>query len=92
MGLPLPWLFLVANGYHGDPILTASLSGFAIVGAAFLLAWAAAVAQLDVSQALALGALALIAVLPEYSADMYLMAWGINRRCPLMPARYRRSR
>ncbi len=43
--------------------------GLAILGSAFLLAWAAEVLQLDVSQGLALTVLALIAVLPEYAVD-----------------------
>ena len=46
-----------------------SSSGFAILGSAFLLAWAAESLQLDVSQGLALTVLALIAVLPEYAVD-----------------------
>jgi cation:H+ antiporter len=43
--------------------------GLAILGSAFLLAWAAEALQLDVSQGLALTVLALIAVLPEYAVD-----------------------
>lgn len=43
--------------------------GFAILGSAFLMAWAAETLQLDVSQGLALTVLALIAVLPEYAVD-----------------------
>src|SRR5205823_10167059 len=43
--------------------------GGAILGSAFLLAWAAEALQLDVSQGLALTVLALIAVLPEYAVD-----------------------
>src|ERR1700750_710389 len=43
--------------------------GLAILGSAFLLAWAAETLQLDVSQGLALTVLALIAVLPEYAVD-----------------------
>lgn len=74
IGLAAPWLFFRANGYHGDPISTVLLSGMAILGAAFLLVWAAEVAQMDVSQALAIAFLSLIAVLPEYSVDMYF-AW-----------------
>jgi cation:H+ antiporter len=46
--------------------------GMAIMGAAFLLAWAAEVAQLDVSQTLAIAVLAIIAVLPEYAVDLFL--------------------
>jgi len=50
------------------------LPGLAIFGAAALLSWAAELAQLEISQALALAFLALVAVLPEYAVDMYL-AW-----------------
>lgn len=57
----------------GDPG-TAVVFGGAIVAAAFLLSWAAEVAQLDFSQGLALALLALIAVLPEYVVDATL-AW-----------------
>ena len=46
----------------------------AVIGAAFLLSWAAEVAQHDIPRSLALTILALIAVLPEYAVDMYL-AW-----------------
>ena len=46
----------------------------AIVGAAFLLSWAAEVAQLDISAGLAIAVLALIAVLPEYAVD-FVFAW-----------------
>ena len=48
--------------------------GLAIVGAAFVLAWAAEVAQLDISAGLAIAVLALIAVLPEYAVDL-VFAW-----------------
>jgi cation:H+ antiporter len=56
------------------PAIRALIFGVAIVGAAFLLSWAAEVLQLDVSQGLALGLLALIAVLPEYIVDA-TFAW-----------------
>jgi cation:H+ antiporter len=48
----------------------ALLYGLAIVGAAFMLSWAAEVAQLDISAGLAIAVLAFIAVLPEYAVDM----------------------
>jgi cation:H+ antiporter len=48
--------------------------GGAIVAAAFLLTWASETAEKDVSQGLALAAIALIAVLPEYAVDLYF-AW-----------------
>jgi len=67
--LPVPWIVLNAAGFHGDPLLVAVLTGLAILGAAFFLSWAAEVLQKDVSQALALTLLALIAILPEYAVD-----------------------
>jgi cation:H+ antiporter len=48
--------------------------GSAIVAAAFILTWASETAEKDISQGLALVAIALIAVLPEYAVDLYL-AW-----------------
>jgi cation:H+ antiporter len=56
------------------PPLQALLYGLAVVGAAFVLAWAAEAAQLDVSASLAIGVLALIAVLPEYAVG-FVFAW-----------------
>ena len=52
----------------------AVIFGLAIVGAAFILSWAAEVAQLDISAGLAIAVLALIAVLPEYAVD-FVFAW-----------------
>jgi cation:H+ antiporter len=75
-----PWfLTRLLVDIHADPPVVSSvmmsvLTGTAIVGAAFLLSWAAEVFQLDVSQALALALLALIAVLPEYAVDA-VFAW-----------------
>jgi cation:H+ antiporter len=54
--------------------IEAFLFGLAIVGSAFLLSWAAEVAQLDISAGLAIAILALIAVLPEYAVD-FVFAW-----------------
>src|SRR5687767_11607782 len=50
------------------------LFGLAILGAAFLLSWGAEVAQLDISQGLAIAFLAFIAVLPEYAVDL-VFSW-----------------
>ena len=50
------------------------LPGLGIFGAAFLLSWGAELAQLEISESLALALLALMAVLPEYAVDIYL-AW-----------------
>lgn len=56
------------------PWLQAVVYGSAVIGAAFALAWAAEAAQLDVSASLAIGVLALIAVLPEYAVG-FVFAW-----------------
>lgn len=61
-------------GIHIQPQFEATVFGLAILGAAFLLSWACEVAQLDISQALALALIALVAVLPEYVVDAYF-AW-----------------
>jgi cation:H+ antiporter len=59
----------------GMPALAkAGVYGVAIVGASLLLAWAAEVAQLDISPAVAIGGLALVAVLPEYVVSN-VFAW-----------------
>ena len=64
-----PWLIFSQGHAVSAPWLIAVLAGIAILGAAFLLSWAAELIQMDVSQALALALLALIAVLPEYAVD-----------------------
>ena len=53
------------------PVVEVLVFGAAVVAAAFLLAWAAEAAQKDISGALAIALLALIAVLPEYAVDLY---------------------
>jgi cation:H+ antiporter len=69
-----PALWLRASEPHLSHALEAVAFGMAIVGAAFLLSWAAEVAQLDISAGLAIAGLALIAVLPEYAVD-FVFAW-----------------
>ena len=76
--LPGVWLGLAGIFHLGHPELApgvlALIYGVAVIGAAFLLAWAAEAAQLDVSASLAIGVLALIAVLPEYAVG-FVFAW-----------------
>jgi cation:H+ antiporter len=67
----LPGLYVRLSGLVVPPFAMASLSGLAILSAAFLLLWACDAAQADISQGVALAVVALIAVLPEYSVDMY---------------------
>ncbi len=70
----LPGVILRLTGAHPEPVIAATLFGIAIVGAAFILSWAAEVIQLDVGSGLALALLALIAVLPEYAVDFVFTA------------------
>jgi cation:H+ antiporter len=66
----VPGIWLRLTGAHFAHPVEALLYGLAIVGAAFLLSWAAEVAQLDISAGLAIAVLAFIAVLPEYAVDL----------------------
>ena len=70
----VPGVALRLTGAEVAAMLAAALSGAAIVSGAFLLSWAAEVAELDISASLAIAVLALIAVLPEYSIEAVL-AW-----------------
>jgi cation:H+ antiporter len=72
------WIVVHFSGSHPAPELQALSSGVAIFGAAFMLSWAAELAQKDIPQALAIALLALIAVLPEYAVDMYF-AWSAGK-------------
>jgi cation:H+ antiporter len=76
--LALQWLIIRFAEVHLAPHWEALAAGTSIFGAAFLLSWAAEVAQLDIPQALALAFLALIAVLPEYAVDLYF-AWQAGK-------------
>ncbi len=72
--LTIPGMAFRLTHTHIDPLIDSAIYGLAVLGAAFMLSWAAEVAQNDIPRALALTILALIAVLPEYAVDMYL-AW-----------------
>lgn len=76
--LCLQWITIHFAGGHPPPHWMALSSGIAIFGAAFMLSWAAELAQKDIPQALAIALLALIAVLPEYAVDMYF-AWQAGK-------------
>jgi cation:H+ antiporter len=76
--LCLQWIIIHFSGGHPPPHWMALSSGVAIFGAAFMLSWAAELAQKDIPQALAIALLALIAVLPEYAVDMYF-AWQAGK-------------
>lgn len=76
----LPALSLRAAGFFSGqdvelPALAGALIfGTSIISAAFLVSWTAEAAQKDISQALSIAFVALIAVLPEYAVDVVL-AW-----------------
>jgi cation:H+ antiporter len=79
----VPWVltFISYGGYGtvhpGDniaPGIAVLIAGVAILGAAFLLAWAAETAEKDVPSAFAIAVLAVLAVAPEYAVDA-LYAW-----------------
>lgn len=74
VSLTIPGLAVRFSGAHPTPWVAALLYGIAVVGSAFVLAWAAEALQLDVSQGLAIAVLALIAVLPEYAVD-FVFTW-----------------
>ncbi|WP_247000857.1 sodium:calcium antiporter [Halosolutus gelatinilyticus] len=57
---------------------TVAISGVSILGAAFLLAWAAETAEKDVPRAFAIAVLAVLAVAPEYAVDA-LYAWNAGQ-------------
>jgi cation:H+ antiporter len=71
----LPGAYLGAAAYlglpgpHLSPPLAALVYGIAVIGAAFILSWAAEAVQVDINAGLALALLALLAILPEYAVD-----------------------
>jgi cation:H+ antiporter len=89
----IPGIVLGLGDYTGllhveDPApLLLLVFGAAIVGAAFLIAWAAEAAQMIISAGVALAVLALLAVLPEYAVD-FVFTWragsevGSSGSCP----------
>ena len=76
VGITVPGLILRLAHIEAGHAVAAVLFGLAIVGAAFILSWAAEVAQLDISAGLAIAVLAFIAVLPEYAVDMVFAFQG----------------
>jgi cation:H+ antiporter len=72
--LEVPAMVMRLGGIHIGTVVDTAIFGLAIVSAAFILAWAAEAAEVEISQALAVAFIALIAVLPEYAVDM-TFAW-----------------
>ena len=73
MLLGIPTLMIsLANVSGLTPVISVLIFGIGIVGAAFLITWAAEAAQVDVSASFAIAILALIAILPEYAVEAVL--------------------
>jgi cation:H+ antiporter len=73
-----PGVLMHLGGIHPEPLTGAITFGLAVVGAAFMLAWAAEAVQVDISAGLALAMLALVAVLPEYAVD-FVFTWKAGK-------------
>ena len=75
-GLTVPWVAVYATGTAESlgTLPVVAISGLAVLGASFLLAWGAETAEKDVPRAFALAVLAVLAVAPEYAVDA-LFAW-----------------
>ncbi|MFB6122764.1 MAG: sodium:calcium antiporter [Haloferacaceae archaeon] len=73
-----PWVVVELTGgpsaYGLSHLGTVAVSGVAVLGASFLLAWGAETAEKDVPRAFAIAVLAVLAVAPEYAVDA-LYAW-----------------
>jgi cation:H+ antiporter len=82
-----PWVGVeLAGGPEAlalSELATVGVSGVAVLGASFLLAWGAETAEKDVPRAFAIAVLAVLAVAPEYAVDA-LYAWtaGVNAGTP----------
>ena len=67
-----------ATSWLQSPTSTVLVSGLAVLGASFLLAWGAETAEKDVPTAFAIAVLAVLAVAPEYAVDA-LYAWNAGQ-------------
>jgi cation:H+ antiporter len=72
--LTVPWLAMLVRGQHPGTLTTVFLTGIAVLGSSFLLAWGAETAEKDVPRSFAIAVLAILAVAPEYAVDA-LYAW-----------------
>jgi len=79
--LTAPWVGVWGIGatHQLGTLPTVVVSGVAVLGASFLLAWGAETAEKDVPRAFAIAVLAVLAVAPEYAVDA-LYAWNAGAR------------
>jgi cation:H+ antiporter len=73
--LTAAWVLVFVTGSNLATLPTVAVSGLAVLGASFLLAWGAETAEKDVPRAFAIAVLAVLAVAPEYAVDA-LYAWS----------------
>ncbi len=89
LALTLPWVavwsatdlfsqFAPAALRTLSTLWTVVVTGLAVLGASFLLAWGAETAEKDVPRAFAIAVLAVLAVAPEYAVDA-LYAWNAGQ-------------
>ncbi|MFC7021313.1 MULTISPECIES: sodium:calcium antiporter [Haloarcula] len=74
VALTAGWVGTLLTGTSLGTVATVTVSGLAVLGASFLLAWGAETAEKDVPRAFAIAVLAVLAVAPEYAVDA-LFAW-----------------
>jgi cation:H+ antiporter len=72
----VPGVLLRVSGAHLPPLLGLLAFGSAVVAASFMLASAAEAAEIDLAPGIAVAAVALVAVLPEYVIEIYFAFTG----------------
>jgi cation:H+ antiporter len=73
--LTAPWVGVELTGVPLPTGPIVFVTGLAVLGASFLLAWGAETAEKDVPRAFAIAVLAVLAVAPEYAVDAFY-AWN----------------
>jgi cation:H+ antiporter len=68
----VPGIIMALGHFELDPYLRMAIFGLAIWCAATILGWAAETAEMDITGALAMALLAIVAILPEYAVDVIL--------------------
>ncbi|MDR0365310.1 MAG: hypothetical protein LBH68_00530 [Bifidobacteriaceae bacterium] len=68
----VPGIVIALGSFDLDPYLRMVIFGLAIWCAATMLGWAAETAEMDITGALAMALLAIVAILPEYAVDVIL--------------------
>lgn len=76
--LCLQWYVITFFRIPAGHLASTIFAGICIFASAFVLSWAADLAQFYMPQAMAMTFLALVAVLPEYAVDMYF-AWTAGK-------------